>query len=230
MGLSSGKKISIIIPCLNEEQALPVILNQIPKFIDEAIVVDNGSTDKSVEVAQRYSVKIVYEELKGYGASLLKGINSANGDIVCLLDADATYSFEDLEGLLILMEKENLDFVSGCRFPLIDKEHSMPLVNKMANLFISWFIGFLFGVRIKDSQSGLMVFRKEFFNTLEVHNKLMGFSQELKIRALLAKGSRCREKHIYYGLRIGESKFRKIQDGTQNFLSLLNLYFQFCKK
>jgi glycosyltransferase involved in cell wall biosynthesis len=226
MSLSSGQKVSIIIPCLNEELALPIILQKIPEFIDEVIIVDNGSTDKSVEVASRYPVKIVREELRGYGAAHLKGINSATGDILALLDADDTYSMKDLESILGLMEKDNLDFVSGCRFPLIDPAQTMPFINKIANAFISWLTTVLFGARIKDSQSGLMVFRRDFFSCLGVENKGMGFSQELKIRAWLAKDARCAEQHIHYGVRIGDSKFRKLPDGLKNFSSFLGLYFK----
>jgi len=230
MSLPGCKKISFIIPCLNEEYSLPILLAGIPNYIDEVIVVDNGSTDKSVEAARKYSVRVVEENIRGYGSAILKGIYCANGDILALMDGDASYFIKDLEKAINLLENDKLDFVSGCRFPLMGDHRAMPWVNKIANHFASWFIGILFKINIKDSQSGLMVFRKEFFDRLKIENKGMGFSQELKIKAWLARGAKCAETHIDYGVRIGKSKFQKLPDGLKNLFSLWSIFIKRTKE
>ncbi len=225
----NGKKVSIVIPCLNEAQALPVVLESIPEYITEVIVVDNGSTDNSAEIAARYPVRLIRQEIRGYGAALSKGIQYAAGDIIILLDADATYPMRDLEEALALMEKKQLDFVSGCRFPAAYANKAMPFINKLGNRLISRLIGVLFKVQIRDSQSGLMLFKRQILDKIKIENKGMGFSQELKIKAWRLSPARCAEVAISYNLRIGTSKFRIMPDGLKNFLALFNLYIKIKK-
>ena len=220
-----AQRISVVIPCYNEAQALPAILSAIPKSISEVIVVDNGSTDDSGQIAQKFFARVVHENIKGYGSAILTGIQHASGDIIALFDGDGTYPIEDFMKALIFMRDHDLDFLSGCRFPLSDETKAMPIVNQWANHGISWLTAILFRIHLKDSQSGLMIFKKRLFDKIHVNNKGMGFSQELKIKAWLVNNARCSEMHIHYNSRIGESKFRKIPDGLKNLFAVFKLYF-----
>ena len=217
------QKISLVIPCLNEAQALPGLLERIPEGITEVMVVDNGSTDGSADVARKYSATVITEDVKGYGSALLRGIAHAQGDIIALLDADGTYSIQDLTDLLILMETDHLDLISGCRFPLVDPA-AMPLANTLANHFISWFISVQFRINIKDSQSGLIIFKRNLLDKITIKNKGMGFSQEIKIKAWLQPDVRCTEKHIHYKVRIGKSNFNGIKDALKNLFALITVH------
>lgn len=227
--MANDNKISMVIPCFNEERGLPVLLSEkISEYITEVIVVDNCSTDNSVQVAQRYSAKVIKEEIKGYGSALLKGIYYAIGNTVVVLDGDGTYSIQDLKETLTFMENNHLDFISGCRFPLTNPK-AMPFINKLSNYFISWLIGVLFKVHIKDSQSGFMIFKKHLLDKIKIENKGMGFSQEIKIKAWLLDCTRYAEVHIHYDPRIGKSKFRKISDSLGNLFALIHLYIRIKK-
>jgi dolichol-phosphate hexosyltransferase len=126
------------------------------------------------------------------------------------------------------MQKSGCDFVNGCRYPLVDK-NAQPTINKISNYFISWLIRFLFGIRLKDSQSGMMAFKKDILNAIKINNTKMGFSQEIKIKAFSAPAIRCGEIHITYLPRIGKPKFRK-SDGINNLLSVLSLRIKLTKK
>lgn len=226
----NGKKVSAVIPCFNEAQALPIVLGGMPEYITEVIVVDNCSTDNSAEIAARFPVKIITQDIRGYGAALSKGIQYATRDTIILLDADATYPMQNLKEAIAFMENNHLDFVSGCRFPAAYTNKTMPFINKLANRFISWLISVLFKLQIKDSQSGLMLFKRHILDKIKIENKGMGFSQEIKIKAWRLSRARCAEVGILYNSRIGRSKFRKIPDSLKNFFALLNLYIKIKKE
>jgi len=215
-------KVSLILPCYNEEQALPLILKAIPEFINEVIVVDNGSTDKSRAIAQQYPVMVVFEEKRGYGSALIRGINESKGDVLVLMDCDGTYSFEDVRKMLHYMEEHSIDFLHGCRLPIEDK-NAMSLINNMCNRLTTRMINFLFNLNIKDFQSGLIVFKRELWNSIAFKNKGMEFSQNIKIYSHLHKGSRCAERKIDYKPRIGKSKFSKVHDSICILTSLANI-------
>jgi glycosyltransferase involved in cell wall biosynthesis len=217
----NGQNISVVIPCLNEERGLDSVLADMPHFIDEVIVVDNGSRDGSIKIAKKYNVKIIQETIKGYGRVLLKGIRNANGDIVVLLDGDGSYPICNIKEMYDFMKEGQLDFVSGCRFPL-DNRYAMPLVNLLSNYFISWLVRMMFKIKLQDSQSGMMVFKKTIMEKIKIYNMGMGFSQEIKVKAW-TNSIRCAEIHIPYKIRIGNVKFRKIKDGLKNLYDLLLL-------
>jgi len=219
----NNKKISVVIPCYNEEEGLREILENKPSFVDEVIVVDNGSTDNTNDVALKHGSIIVHEKRKGYGQAYKSGLPAASGDIIITSDGDNSYPLTNLGIMLSCMEKGHYDFVTGCRFPMVHKD-AQPFINKIANYFISWLIRALFKIGLRDSQSGMMAFKKGFLDAIKVRDTGMGFSQEMKIRAYLNPKIKCGETHISYLKRIGDVKFKKI-DAVQNLYSVLCLYF-----
>jgi dolichol-phosphate hexosyltransferase len=217
--------LSVVIPCYNEEEALGAVLKSIPDIVTEVIVVDNASTDNSRKIAEFHGAKVVIEPHKGYGAALHAGITQATGDMVAFFDGDGSYPVESLKECLATMQKNDWDFLSGCRFPLLNANPKvMPWPNRMANVLVSWWTRLLFGIKITDTQTGYMIFKRKIWPEIETKNTGMGFSQEIKIRAWLLNPSKCGEVHIYYHVRVGESKFNKLQDGPKNFKDLMALH------
>lgn len=219
------KTISVVIPCFNESQGLDKVLKNKPLFIDEVIVVDNNSRDNTVNVAKKYNSTIVQEKRIGYGQACLAGLLKVKGDIIIILDGDNSYPMSEIEKLLLYMENQSCDFVSGNRYPLANS-NVQPIVNQFANQAISLFIRLLFRINLKDSQSGMMVFKRSLLDKISLDNTGMGFSQEIKIKAWLT-GICCKETYINYGVRIGKVKFRKIVDSANNLYSLLCLWKKF---
>ena len=86
-----GQSITVIIPCLNEEQGIEQVLRAMPEFVDEVIVVDNASTDRTSEVAARLGAKVIREDVRGYGRSYKRGFAVATGDLIVTLDGDHSY-------------------------------------------------------------------------------------------------------------------------------------------
>ena len=213
------KAISLVIPCYNEEEGLKAMFLKVPLFVDEVIVVDNNSTDHTPEVACQYHAKVIQEKRKGYGYAIKAGLAHSRGDVFVVLDGDDSYPLGEIEKLLDFLMTHKIDFVSGCRYPLQEKD-AQPLLNTIANTFITWLSNVLFSVQLKDSQSGMWVLRRKVLNDLNIQSNGMGFSQEIKIRTLLASDLNFAEIHVAYAPRKGDVKF---QGGKDAFLNLLNL-------
>jgi glycosyltransferase involved in cell wall biosynthesis len=218
-----SKTISVAMPCYNEEEGLEKILQSKPQFIDQVVVVDNNSFDNTVNVAKKYGATVVHETRKGYGYAYLAGLLKVTGDIIALLDGDDSYPIAEIERLLLHMENEHCDFVSGRRYPLVNKK-VQPRINKFANHIVSWLIRLFFRIPVKDSQSGMMVFKRSLLDKIKIYNTGMGFSQEIKIRAFTRSDLRCGEVHISYRARAGKVKFKKLEDSLKNLYSLFYLW------
>jgi glycosyltransferase involved in cell wall biosynthesis len=221
----NDKRVSVLVPCLNEKQGLGSVLGTLPDFIDEVIVVDNGSTDGSRETAEKYRAKLLIEKTKGYGKAILTGLRNVTCATVIIMDGDGSYGTKDIPEILFSMERDGADFISGCRFPL-NASGVMPVTHILSNYFISWLTRFVFRIDVRDIQSGMMVFKRDILEKIKPHNTGMGFSQEIKIKAWSHRRLRCKETHISLQRRLGKPKFRKIRDGLGNLIDLLRLKFR----
>ena len=221
-------KLSIVIPALNEEQAIGETIGSVPGEALEAlgyevefVVVDGGSTDRTREIAESMGTKVIVEPRKGYGRAYRTGFEQCHGDIIATGDADGTYPFEKLPDMLQTLERENLDFITTDRFASMD-EGAMSRTHALGNLVLSSILRLLYGVNIRDSQSGMWIFRRELLKDLDLQADGMELSEEIKIEAF--KKARAREIPIHYAKRIGEKKIRSFRDGFRN------LWYLFEKK
>jgi glycosyltransferase involved in cell wall biosynthesis len=220
----SGKRISVVIPCHNEEEGIRHVLKNMPSCVDEIIVVDNASSDRTAEVAGSLGAKVVYESKKGYGAAYKAGIPDATGDIIVTMDGDGSYPQESIGEVADFMIEKNLDFVSACRFPLAN-EKSMGFTNRMGNAILTFATVLLYMKKIKDSQSGMWFFKRSVYPMLKVTSDGMPFSEEIKIEAVMNRRIKFAEYHVCYHVRIGSVKLRKWVDGFQNLLFLVRKRF-----
>ena len=217
--------ISLIIPCYNEEAAIGKLVKSVPSSVGEILVIDNNSSDRSAEVARSAGAKVVHESKQGYGAAIRRGFKEATGDILIVLDADGQYPIEKINEAVAYLKQNNLDFVSCNRFPLEDKT-SLPLVRRFGNHLFTVFTNILFGISLKDSQSGMWVFKKEILDKIDLESYDMPLSQEIKIRALKNASIKFGEFHIPYAERVGESKLVPLKHGFKNLFFLLRLRIQ----
>src|SRR5579884_2707522 len=176
-------RITVIIPCLNEEQGIEQILRRMPEYVDEVIVVDNGSTDRTAVVAQGLGATVIREDVRGYGRSYKRGFASATGDLIVTLDGDHSYPVDALSYLLEAFRHLQVDFLNASRFPVRDRE-SMSLKHHFGNLVLSLAMSILYFRWVRDSQSGMWVFRRSILKQMSLESDGMAFSQEIKAEAL----------------------------------------------
>src|SRR5574341_729124 len=214
-----GLKLSAVIPCYNEEHGIREVIERMPEVVDEVVVVDNNCTDRTAEVARSLGARVVEQKVPGYGAAYKAGLKGATGDLIITLDGDGSYPPERIPSLVDTFLERGWEFLSACRFPLSDPA-AMGLTNRLGNAVLTVATGLLFLKPIRDSQSGMWVFRRDALPRLHLTSDGMAFSEEIKLEALL-RGLRFGETHIPYGVRVGEIKLRKWRDGIENLLFLV---------
>jgi glycosyltransferase involved in cell wall biosynthesis len=212
-------RISVVLPCLNEEESLPIVVPAVRKVADEVIVVDNGSDDRSAEIAKSLGVIVISEPRRGYGRTYRTGMPNASREVIATLDVDCTYPVELIPEMAEMVLEGKADFVSGARFPL-DDPRAMRLKNRISNRFISWAAGRLLNIGIRDLESGMWVFRRDILGQVLPESDGMEFSQDIKLKACLNPKLRFVEHHIPYRPRVGKSKFNALRDAVRDIRSL----------
>src|SRR5438309_8327324 len=149
-----GQSITVIIPCLNEQQGIKKVLRAMPEFVDEVIVVDNNSTDRTSEVAASLGAKVIREDVRGYGRAYKRGFATATKDLIVTLDGDQSYPVDALSYLLEAFLHLEVDFLNASRFPVRDAK-AMSFRSKFGNLVLALAMSLLFLRWVRDSQSGM---------------------------------------------------------------------------
>jgi glycosyltransferase involved in cell wall biosynthesis len=215
--------ISVVIPCYNEEDGIRQVIGRMPKVVDEIVVVDNNCTDGTAAVAASLGARVVAEKTPGYGAAYKAGLKAAAKDVIVTMDGDGTYPPEEIPRLVDQLVDRKWEFLSASRFPLADGR-AMQLTNRLGNGVLTLAAALLFFKPIRDSQSGMWVFRRRALERMRLTSNGMAFSEEIKLEALL-RGLRFGEGHIPYGERVGEVKLQKWRDGYENLLFLVRKRF-----
>jgi glycosyltransferase involved in cell wall biosynthesis len=219
-----GQRITVIIPCLNEEQGIRRVLEGMPEFVDEVLVVDNNSTDRTHEVASSLGAKVIRERVPGYGRSYKRGFANATGDLIVTLDGDHSYPVDAISYLLEAFLHLNVDFLNASRFPVRDR-NAMSFKHKIGNLILSVAMSALYFRWVRDSQSGMWVFRRSILGGMNLESEGMAFSEEIKIEALKNGKVRFGEISILYTSRLGEIKLNPWRDGFRNLWFLVKKRF-----
>jgi len=227
MGASPGSvfalKISVVIPTMNEEESIGDVLGSIIQALEpsefefEMMIVDTDSKDRTREIAISMGAKVIDEPRRGYGRAYKTGFEDAEGDLVATLDADCTYPAEDIPLIARTLVEENLDFITTNRFAR-PEEGAFTTSHRFGNWALTFTANLLFGIKIRDSQSGMWVFRRSVLSRLDLTDDGMPLSEEIKIEAF--KKVRAREIPITYRKRKGEVKLSSWRDGRKNFAFL----------
>ena len=223
--------LSIVIPALNEAENLPAVMASIPVgdlaaagWTTEVVVVDNASTDDTAEVARTLGATVVSQPQRGYGNAYHAGFDAATGDVIATGDADCTYPFDALPELLRTLVDHDVEFMTTDRLSRRNRS-AMKTSHTIANHALSALSRTLFRNGLRDSQSGMWIFRSHVWSGLDVRSTGMAFSQEIKNSATRA-GLRCLEVPIEYRSRGGEVKLNALPDGMANLRQLFEHRFR----
>ncbi len=205
-----GMKVSVVAPAFNEEKAIETTIKDFSKpYVDELIVIDNNSVDRTGELAKKAGAKVIRETKQGYGNALRRGMKEATGDIIILTEGDATFVGDDMRKLLIYIE--DVDFVLGTRSTgeLRERGAKMNWFLSYGNLFLAKLIQLRFWgrVRLTDVGCTFRAIRKEALSKIMNKFKVGGseFSPEMIITAL-ENNVKIVEIPVHYKVRIGKSK------------------------
>lgn len=219
--------VSVVIPCLNEEASIGQAIDAANAGIaalgvaGEVIVVDNGSTDRSVAVAARAGARILEETHRGYGSALRRGFAAARHEILLMGDGDLTYDFSRLGDLVRPILDGEAQFVIGNRMGNILPGAMSPLHRYIGNPILSGLLRLMFrDRRVHDAHCGLRAITRDAYRGLRCVTTGMEFASEMVVRAIHT-GITIAQRDIVYHPRIGDSKLHSFRDGWRHLRFLI---------
>jgi glycosyltransferase involved in cell wall biosynthesis len=189
--------LSFIFPCLNEEETLAACIDEVRHALDEntdiefeIIVADNGSTDRSREIAEHHGARVVDVATRGYGAAIKGGIRAATGRLVAFADADGSYRLEDIGALVHTALDTDADMVIASRMRGVIEPGAMPALHRyLGTPVLTFLINVLFRGHLSDCNSGFRLLKRECAAQWHVRADGMEFASELLIKALKARST-----------------------------------------
>ncbi len=225
-------KLLIAIPALDEEDAIADIITRCLDAREGIIadsqvdsvditVVSDGSTDRTVEIAQGYEDRIrliVFEKNRGYGAAIQEAWNQSDADLLSFLDADGTCDPRFFRQLVAAIVDDNADIALGCR---MTAESEMPLVRTIGNRMFSLLLSAFSSEKVRDTASGMRVVRRESLHRILPLPSGLNFTPAMSARAVLADNLHIVERDMTYRERVGDSKLSPVKDGYRFLMVIL---------
>jgi glycosyltransferase involved in cell wall biosynthesis len=218
--------VSIVMPCLNEEESIAICVEKAKQWLErsgyrgEVLVVDNGSTDRSRELALAAGARVIEEPRRGYGSAYLTGIPQARGEYIIMGDCDDTYDFSNLEPLIAPL-RDGCELVVGNRYAGGIRPGAMTWSHRYIGTPVITFLLRMFtGAHLGDSQCGLRAFTREAYQRMGLHSTGMEFASEMILKAT-RRGLRVAEVPIPYFPRLGEAKLNTFRDGWRHLRFLM---------
>lgn len=198
-------RIAVVIPALNEEHAIGSVLADIPRWVNQVIVADNGSTDRTAAVAKQHGATVVYEPQRGYGAACLTGVAALDRpDIVVFLDGDFSDHPQEMGRLIAPIVRDEVDLVIGSRVLGHSETGALTLQQRFGNSLACWLIRLLYGVQHTDL-GPFRAIRYASLRLLAMDDRDYGWTVQMQVRAARL-GFRVAEVPVSYRRRIGKSK------------------------
>ena len=226
-------KISIIIPCYNEEKYISTVLTNINKqrklFNLEIIVVDDGSKDKTKKILKKYkkiiNKMIIKKENEGKGSAIRQGLNYATGKYTLIQDADLEYSPLDYTKIFYPLFKYNADAVYGSRVISNEARRIIYFKNELANKFLTWISNIVSGLNLSDIEVGYKVFKTSILKSLNLKEKSFGFEIESTMKLAKNKYKIFEVGISYNGRTYAEGKKIRTIDGVLALFYILKYRF-----
>jgi len=223
--------VSVVIPVFNEEATVGNVVTRTKKTLEqlgvsyEILVVDDGSDDRSADIAQELKARVLKKAHQGKGFALRSGFRQAKGELVVTLDADGSHQPEEIPLVLRYIREGKADFVVGSRF--FDSEANktkIPKINRTGNRMFNGLIWYLTGAKISDSQSGFRAIRSSLIKRMKLGSHGYEVESEMLVKAL-KMGARVAETPISFVQRtVGSSKLDPVKDGVRILYAIIASY------
>jgi len=212
--------VTVVIPTLNEEEAISHVLEDVKNHgYKNILVVDGDSSDNTVNQVKKHGVEIIRQRGKGKTGAIETALEHVSTPYFVLMDGDCTYGAEDIERLFPLMVNSQL--VIGSRS---SGRENITYFNRLGNWVINKVFNLLFDTSLSDICSGLYILETEFARNIPFETE--GFDVEVEIAAYTARNGAISEERIDYHPRLGVQKLSPIRDGVRIFITILRQYLR----
>ncbi len=229
------EKITVLIPCHNEEQGIAKVIDNIPYytldkygFEAKVIVIDNNSSDRTKEIAESRGAHVIFEAAKGKGNAMRKAFNCIDSDTayVVMLDGDNTYDAGEMLRLIEPIQSGFCDVVVGSRLGGKVSKNAFKIQNRLANWIYTFLVRSFYGANVTDVLSGYFAWRRDVIVEMRDYLKSDGFSIEMEMISKLVKlNYSIYSVPITYNTREGETKIESIKDGLKILFTLYSNLF-----
>ena len=229
------EKITVLIPCYNEEQGIAKVIDSIPYytldkygFEAKVIVIDNNSSDRTREIAESKGAHVIFEPVKGKGNAMRKGFNCIDSDTayIVMLDGDNTYDAREMLRLIEPIQNGFCDVVVGSRLGGKVTKNAFKVQNRLANWIYTFLVRTFYSANVTDVLSGYFAWRGDVVMGMRDHLKSDGFSIEMEMISKLVKLNRSiYSVPITYNTREGETKIESVKDGLKILFTLYRNLF-----
>jgi len=220
-------KASVIIPTLNEAEAIRGVVSAIRKVVPESevLVVDCSSEDGTPEIAREAGATVIDDPRPGYGRAILTGLKRAQGEVISVIDGDGSYEAEDLPKTILPVLEGKADLVLASRLGGEILPGAMPQINLLGNYLLTWIYNVLYHQSVTDTQTGLRSIRREAFERLNLEDTAITFLTNMLIESA-KMNLRIEEIPTTYYARRGHSKLNPLRDGWKIFWCLIKKWFE----
>jgi len=220
------KKLTLIIPAKNESESLPSVLDELKIYNLNINIILQESDISTIRSVENYPVNLIYQDNKGYGDALIKGIETCTTDYFSIFNADGSFNPSELKNMLFYIEKDNYDFVFGSRYQRNSGSEDDTIITLIGNHIFTWIGRFIFNLNISDILYTFVVGKTDKAKKLNLKKKDFSFCVELPIKAK-AHGMKIISSNSYERKRIaGIKKVNAFRDGTKILISMIGLFFK----
>lgn len=203
--MRAGSTVGVVIPALNEEAVIGQVVAAIPAWVDEVVVVDNGSTDATAAVAQEQGARVIQEPQRGYGAACLAGLAALpDPDIIVFMDGDGSDVPKEMDFLVDPLIQDKAELVIGSRVLGIRESGALSPQARFGNWLACWLIHLFWGQSYTDL-GPFRAIRRQSLLCLAMQDRDYGWTVEMQVKAAI-QGLRIREVPVSYRRRVGTSK------------------------
>lgn len=211
--MKDGRRIGVVIPALNEEKSIGLVIAEIPAWVDEIVVADNGSSDETIARARKAGARVVTELERGYGAACQKGLGALEpADIVVFLDADYSDDPREMGGLVDPILSDDVELVIGSRVTGRAERGALLPQQRFGNWLACRLIRYFFGASFTDL-GPFRAIRNDSLKRLAMKDRAFGWTVEMQIKAAQHR-LRILEVPVSYRHRVGVSKISGTVRGT----------------
>ena len=218
--------LTLIIPAKNEKESLPKVLDELRNFNLKKNVILEASDRLTIESIKDYDCEIIYQDSKGYGDALKKGIEKVNTEFFCIFNADGSFNPKELDVMIKKLKNDKCDFVFASRYEKDCGSDDDTLITFIGNYIFTFLGKIFFKLGITDILYTFVMAKTSCAKNLKLTSKDFSFCVELPIKAKRANYKICTSKSFERSRIAGEKKVNAFKDGLKILFSMIKLFFR----